>query len=133
MDDDDNNGIFVAKNHDHLVNEHHTMSSDVGSGCINLENLKEQSESEQSEYDLAFQLFEGEEMNANMANFIGIHRMSILNSPGKDDNGDLIDQERQSPKNDSQRIEMPFSVNSDELHQIFCSGDEDGDGGGLQY
>lgn len=72
-------------------------------------------------------------MNANMANFIGIHRMSILNSPGKDDNGDLIDQERQSPKNDNQRIEMPFSVNSDELHQIFCSGDEDGDGGGLQY
>ena len=42
-----------------------------------MDNLQELSNtsSEITDCDLAFQLFDGEEMNAGMANFIGIHRM----------------------------------------------------------
>ena len=63
------------------------MSSDVGSGVINMDNLQEPSRSSSSESDdnLALQLFDGEEMNADMANFIGIHRMQSLNSPANGD------------------------------------------------
>ena len=94
-----------------------------------------------SEYNLAFQLFDGEEMNANMANFIGIHRMSILSSPEKEDEKWISDFTRQD-KGASTRLDgaqlgdvkMPFSVNSEELKQIFGSGDEEYDeNGGMQY
>ena len=53
------------------------MSSEVGSGRINLDNLKTQSESSSDCFnmDFACQVLEGDEMNAQMANFIGIHRM----------------------------------------------------------
>ena len=52
----------------------------IGEGQINFGNLAEESE-ESSDIDynnLALQLLDGEEMNANMANFIGIHMMSEL-------------------------------------------------------
>ena len=55
----------------------YSMSSDVGQGNINYDRLEEQTESssESGDEDLPFQLFEGEEMSAGMANFIGIHRI----------------------------------------------------------
>ena len=93
-----------------------------------MDNLQELSNtsSEITDCDLAFQLFDGEEMNAGMANFIGIHRMQSLNSPTSLSNGEGV----QSGKEENQAFDqlnfsMPFSVNSEELAQIFGSGGED--------
>ena len=82
-------------------------------------------------------------MNANMANFIGIHRMSILSSPEKEDEKEISDFTRQDKGRDGVEstglaggdfhladVKMPFSVNSEELKQIFGSGDEDLDENG---
>ena len=86
---------------------------------MNLDGLQERSESssEDSNCDLAFQLFDGEEMNAQMANFIGIHRLQSLNSP-------------QPESQDFQRTKaaypsMPFSVKSEELKYIFDGEDDE--------
>ena len=48
-----------------------------------MENLEQKTESSSDAEDsnLAFQLLDDEEMNAGMANFIGIHRMQEVNSP----------------------------------------------------
>ena len=110
------------------------MSTEVGNGQINYDCLLEQSESssEPEDFDLAFQLFDGEEMSAGMANFIGIHRMQSLNSPQS--------QQEPSPKGkgggghirDRLGFEMPFYVDSDELKQIFGSGSDDDDGQQLE-
>lgn len=40
--------------------------------------------SSEEDINLAFQLFEGEEMDAKMANFIGIHMLSDLIETGND-------------------------------------------------
>jgi hypothetical protein len=56
----------------------------VGEGEVNFDNMIVQTESNGSsdEANLAFQLFEGEEMDAKMANFIGIHMMSDIVETG---------------------------------------------------
>lgn len=61
------------------VDTNFSMGS-IGEGQINFGNLAEESdESSDIDYNnLALQLLDGEEMNANMANFIGIHMMSEL-------------------------------------------------------
>ena len=56
------------------------MTSGVGEGDLNFDNLQVKTESEESteESNIAFQLLEGEEMDAKMANFIGIHMLNDL-------------------------------------------------------
>ena len=44
--------------------------------------IKTESNGSSEEANLAFQLFEGEEMDAKMANFIGIHMMSDIMDTG---------------------------------------------------
>ena len=60
------------------------LTSGVGEGAVNFDNMQVQTESNGSseEANLAFQLFEGEEMDAKMANFIGIHMMSDIVETG---------------------------------------------------
>ena len=52
--------------------------SSVGEGNMNYENLVEELDESSSLDNIAFQLFEGEEMNSDMANFIGIHMLNDL-------------------------------------------------------
>jgi len=62
-----------------------------------------------------------------MANFIGIHRMQSLNSPMTLSNGDDGHGDGRASDNqvvDPLDFQMPFSVNSDELAQIFGSGND---------
>lgn len=56
------------------------LTSGVGEGDLNFDNLQVKTESEESteESNIAFQLLEGEEMDAKMANFIGIHMLNDL-------------------------------------------------------
>ena len=56
------------------------MTSGVGEGELNFDNLLTKTDSQESSSDgnIAFQLFEGEEMDAKMANFIGIHMLNDL-------------------------------------------------------
>ena len=121
------------------------MSSEVGSGRINLDNLKTQSESSSDCFnmDFACQVLEGDEMNAQMANFIGIHRMQSLRSPQsvnqKEDGQehsdansnvfyDIDNNENQDDLDASiSNIEFPFTIDSEELEQIFGSGDNNED------
>ena len=49
--------------------------------------------SSEEDVNLAFQLFGGEEMDAKMANFIGIHMLSDLIEPGNDGFDKFIDYE----------------------------------------
>ena len=67
-----------------------TVCSDIldTSADLNLENLEEDSDAsqknEEDEY-LTFQLCEGEEMNNEMANFIGIHMLNDGYYDGEND------------------------------------------------
>ena len=57
------------------------VTTGVGEGEVNFDNMVDKSPSTSSSScaeNLAFQLFDGEEMNAQMANFIGIHMLSDL-------------------------------------------------------
>jgi hypothetical protein len=56
------------------------LTTGVGEGEVNYDNMQQQTNPETSSDDenLAFQLFDGEEMNADMANFIGIHMLNDL-------------------------------------------------------
>ena len=57
------------------------ITTGVGEGEVNFDNMQKKSLSTSSSScaeNLAFQLFDGEEMNAQMANFIGIHMLSDL-------------------------------------------------------
>ena len=57
------------------------VTTGVGEGEVNFDNMIEKSPSTTSgscAENLAFQLFDGEEMNAQMANFIGIHMLTDL-------------------------------------------------------
>ena len=60
-----------------MTNFYSNSSAEVGYGVINMDNVADQSSSSSvgSEDDLAMNLLDGEEMNASMANFIGIHKM----------------------------------------------------------
>ena len=54
------------------------FTSEVGEGNMNYENLVSDSEESSSLENVAIQLFDGEEMNSDMANFIGIHMLNDL-------------------------------------------------------
>jgi hypothetical protein len=62
------------------------LTTGVGQGELNFDNMVRADTNSSSEEDanLAFQIFEGEEMDAKMANFIGIHMLSDLIEPGND-------------------------------------------------
>ena len=56
------------------------LTTGVGEGEVNFDNMQVQTtnDDESDDGNLAFQLFDGEEMNAQMANFIGIHMLNDL-------------------------------------------------------
>lgn len=56
------------------------LTTGVGEGEVNFDNMQVRTDSNESSSDgnIAFQLFEGEEMDAKMANFIGIHMLNDL-------------------------------------------------------
>lgn len=56
------------------------LTTGVGQGELNFDNMIKNDTNSSSEEgsNLAFQLLEGEEMDAKMANFIGIHMLNDL-------------------------------------------------------
>jgi hypothetical protein len=70
-------------------------SPGIGFGRVNYDHLQSYDDEASSDENLALQLFEGEEMNADMANFIGIHMLN-----------EIIDPEpRAEPENDFNQIQ----------------------------
>lgn len=61
------------------------VTSGVGEGEVNFDNMQVKTSGESSDDgNIAFQLFEGEEMDARMANFVGIHMLNDLVETGED-------------------------------------------------
>ena len=79
--------------------------SSIEFGKVIYDNLESGSDEESSEDNIALQLFDGEEMNVDMANFIGIHMLNELIDPsndmspisGKDDNNQINDKNPATP------------------------------------
>ena len=79
--------------------------SAVGKGTMNYDFLESEADEDSSVENLALQLFEGEEMNADMANFIGIHMLNEIFDPANNPDelslslgGDQI-QKKEAPAN----------------------------------
>lgn len=63
---------------------HRELNSPISSiefGKVIYDNLEPESDEESSDDNIALQLFDGEEMNVDMANFIGIHMLNELIDP----------------------------------------------------
>ena len=75
--------------------EEYGDEDDDGFVCkINFDELEQQSDSSSSSNtgNLACQLFEGEEVSAQMANFLAIHMLNEMPQPDDDENGEQDDQ-----------------------------------------
>lgn len=60
------------------------LPTDECIGNVNYDGMSKELEEDSSNENLALQLFDGEEMNADMANFIGIHMLNEIIEPLED-------------------------------------------------